>query len=176
MARSAARHSATVRGSSTCGVRSSTAVATTRSGTAASRSRSHGIGLAVTMISSMRWSSDTTGRRRAEAARIGERPAGHVLVEDQPGAAAVAEHERRPDVRARRAAVHDVEEGFEARVVQRVRHPAGVGAAHAAAADDGRDAVPVVPAPAARRAAVAAAHERPQHLDVARQPIVVHVR
>ena len=77
----------------------------------------------------------------AEAARVGERPAGHVLVEHQARVAAVAQHERGPDVRARGAAVDDVEERFEARVVQRVGHPAGVGAAHAPAADDRGDPV-----------------------------------
>ena len=38
-----------------------------------------------------------------------------------------------------------------------------------AAADDGRDAVPVVPPPAAQDAVVAATHEGPEHLEIARQ-------
>ena len=90
-------------------------------------------------------------------------------MEDPARAAAVAQHQRRPDVRARRAAVHDVEEGFEARVVQRVGHAAGVRPAHPAAADDGRDAVPVVPPPTARDAVVPATHEGPEHLEIPRQ-------
>ena len=53
--------------------------------------------------------------------------------------------------------------------MQRVRHAAGVGPAHPAAADDGRDAVPVVPPPVVLLPAVAATDERPQHLDIARK-------
>ena len=61
VARSAIFHSCAERGSRTCPVRSSAAVAITRSG--APHSRSHGIGLEWAMISSSRWSSDTTGLR-----------------------------------------------------------------------------------------------------------------
>ena len=85
-------------------------------------------------------------------------------MEDQPGATAVAHHERRPDVGPGRAAVDDVEPAAQAGVVERVRHPAGVGAAHPAPADDQGDPGAVRPA-----AAVTPADQRAEDLVVTRQ-------
>ena len=105
-------------------------------------------------------------------------PMGADQVGDHRALADITDHERhrlrQGGAEAGRQVVDD-DHGL-ARVVQRVSHPAGVSAAHAPAADDGRDPVPVVPPPGALPTVVTTTQEGSEHLDIPRQHVQMIAR